>query len=332
MRTQSATEKRKKRRKRRHGAAFYAVPLVLLMTIALIILSYKLLRLETIEVEGTTRYQTGEIISASGLSVGKPMLKIKPSAVISSIEQKLSYIGDTQLRFELPSTIILSVSEATVACSVENGSSYILLSDKFKVLQADSPLAEANAPIIKGLKPKEANQGKTFLPENNEDITVLQALFNAFAENAFPSVKEIDLTDISDIKLSCQDNCSILLGGTSQLAYKVEFVKQVLDKNTDLEEAGGLIINAQALDSETHPNVSVLPARSIYSGQTSSEPTGPGDQDPAAGENNQQSTGQTADNESAESSKPEEGSSQQESSTNADSADDTAASSTGSEE
>ncbi len=332
MRTQSTTEKRKKRRKRRHGAAFYAVPLVLLMTIALVILSYKLLRLETIEVEGTTRYQAGEIISASGLSVGKPMLKIKPSAVITSIEQKLSYIGDTQLRFELPSTVILSVSEAPVACSIENGSSYVLLSDKFKVLQADSPLADANAPIIKGLKAKEVNQGEIFLPEKSEDITVLQALFNAFAENAFPVVKEIDLTDISDIKLACQDNCSILLGGTSQLAYKVEFVKEVLNKNADLKDAGGLIINAQALDSETHPNVSVLPARSVYSEQTSSEPTSPGDQDPAADENSQQSTGQAADNESAESSGPAEESSQPEDSTNADSPDDTAASSTGSEE
>lgn len=278
MRTKSAPDNRKKRHRRRHGMAFYAVPIALLMTITLGILLYNLLKVETIQVEGTTRYQTDEILSAAGLKAGDKMFKIKPSAVTGAIEQKLSYIGEAKLSFQLPSTVILTVSEASVACSVETADGYILLSDKFKILQAGSPMADANVPIIRGLKPKEAKQGELFKAEKSEDITVIQELFGAIAEYAFSDVKLVDISDISNISLKCGNQNSILLGGPSQLTYKIGFVKEVLNKNAESNNMGGLTINAQTLDSKAHPYVSVLPATTIYT-DISSTPPGSSDEE-----------------------------------------------------
>ncbi|SDM71706.1 cell division protein FtsQ/DivIB [Acetanaerobacterium elongatum] len=273
MRTKSASDNRKKRHRRRHGLAFYTVPIALLMTITLGVLLYNLLKVETILVEGTTRYQTDEILSASGLKAGDKMFKIKPSAVTGAIEQKLSYIGEAKLSFQLPSTVILTVSEASVACSLETADGYILLSDKFKILQAGSPMADANVPIIRGLKPKEVKQGELFKAEKGEDITVIQELFDAIAEYTFPDVKLIDISDISNISLKYGNENKILLGGPSQLTYKIRFVKEVLNKNAESNNTGGLTINAQTLDSKAHPYVSVLPATTIYT-DTSSTPPG----------------------------------------------------------
>ena len=219
MRTKSAPKNRKKRHRRRRGMAFYAVPVVLLMTITLGVLLYNLLKVETIQVEGTTRYQADEILAACGLKTGDKMFKIKPSAVTGAIERKLSYIGEAELSFRLPTTVILTVSEASVACSVETSSGYILLSDKFKILQADSPMADANVPIIKGLKPKDVKKGELFTAEQSEDITVIQELFDAIAEYAFPDVKVIDITDISNISFTCGNQNSILLGGPSRMLF-----------------------------------------------------------------------------------------------------------------
>lgn len=278
MREKSVPDNRKKRHRRRHGMAFYAVPVVLLMTITLGILLYNLLKVETIQVEGTTRYQTDEIVAATGLKTGDKMFKIKPSAVTGAIERRLSYIGEAKLSFLLPSTVILTVSEASVACSVETADGYILLSDKLKILQAGSPMADANVPIIKGLKPKEIKQGELFTAEKSEDITVIQELFDAIAEYAFPDVKLIDISDISNISFTCGNKNSILLGGPSQLTYKIGFVKEVLNKNEESNNAGGLTINAQALDSKAHPYVSVLPATTVYSGISSTPPGSSGEE------------------------------------------------------
>lgn len=151
----------KKRRRRKRRVASYALPVVMLMTILLVILSYKLLRVKTITVEGTTRYQTGEIIAASGLELGSSMFKIKPSAINGAIERSLSYIGKAQLRFELPTTVVLSVEEAKVIASVYYNGAYVLVSDSYKVLQPDSPTPDVEVSGYHRNEAATAQSGRT---------------------------------------------------------------------------------------------------------------------------------------------------------------------------
>lgn len=255
----SKTEKRAKHRRHSRGAAFYVLPLILVMTILLIVLLYKLCSIETITVDGVTRYHTGEIIAASGLQLGGSMFRVKPSGVDAAIEKQLSYIGDATLRFELPSTIILQVKEAEIACSVRNGSGYLLLSDSFKILQEDSPIAHANVPQVSGIVPLNPKKGERFAGQNEEDAALLETLLAAIRVHAIPGVQRIDLSNITDITLYCERDIILRLGGPGKLDYKLEFITEVMHRTA--EEQGGLssaVINAQALDGDATPSVSVL--------------------------------------------------------------------------
>lgn len=250
----------KKRRRRKRSVASYALPVVMLMTILLVILSYKLLRVKTITVEGTTRYQTGEIIAASGLELGSSMFKIKPSAINGAIERSLSYIGKAQLRFELPTTVVLSVEEAKVIASVYYNGAYVLVSDSYKVLQPDSPTPDVEVPVITGMKLQQPKAGEPLAGETEEDLTILKTLFDALAKYQMPKILSIDLENISNIKLLCENNNTILLGGPSELDYKLEFVSEIARQCENDGTFSGVVINAQAIDGGTSLSVSVLPA------------------------------------------------------------------------
>ncbi|MFA9381328.1 MAG: cell division protein FtsQ/DivIB [Acetanaerobacterium sp.] len=258
----SATAHRKKRRRHHKGAAFYAMPVIVLMSVALAVLVYKQVRVQTITVEGTSRYQSGEIIAASGLEIGASMFRVKPSEVSASIQRSLYYIGDAQLRFELPTQIVLSVQEAQVICSVKNGEGYVLISDSYKVLQENAPTPDANAPLITGIVPLDPLAGEPFSGTSEEDLTILQSVLQSLEQHPILQITTIDLGDISNIQLGCKDDNSILLGGPGELSYKFEFIDKIVQQYQDAGTFLGVIINAQALDGEASPSISVLSGKS----------------------------------------------------------------------
>lgn len=251
------------RRRRKKSAVHYVLPVIVVMTVLLIVLSYKLIRIKNITVEGTTRYQTGEIIAASGLEIGSSMFKIKPSAVNGEIQRMLSYIGNAQLRFELPDTVVLSVEEAKVIASVYHNGSYVLLSDNYKVLQPECPTPDANAPVITGLELTKPTAGEDIETENEEDLTILKNLFAALNQFTIPGVTEIEIDDISNLRLLCENNNTVLLGGPSNLEYKLEFVSEIISQYQAQGAYAGMVVNAQAIDGETSLSVSVLPSMQV---------------------------------------------------------------------
>ncbi len=259
------------RRRHKKRAVHYALPVIVVMTILLALLSYKLIRIKTITVEGTTRYQTGEIIAASGLEIGSSMFRIKPSAVNGEIQRTLSYIGNAQLRFELPDTIVLSVEEAAIIASVYHNGSYVLLSDSYKVLQPDCPTPDADVPVVTGLELITPTAGEEIATENEEDLTILKNLYAALKQFTIPGVTVIELDDITNIRLLCENNNTVLLGGPSNLEYKLEFVSEIIRQYQEQGGYVGMVVNAQAIDGETSLSVSVLPSTQVSNAGSSQD-------------------------------------------------------------
>ncbi len=276
------------RRRRKRKAVHYALPAILVMTALLAVLSYKLIRIKNITVEGTTRYQTGEIIAASGLEIGSSMFKIKPSAVNGEIERVLSYIGKSQLRFELPNTVVLSVQEAKVIASVYHNGSYVLLSDSYKVLQPDCKTPDAEVPVVIGMELMTPTSGEDIKTVNEDDLTILKNLYLALKEHPIPGVTEINLENITNIRLQCDNSNSVMLGGPTNLDYKLEFVNEVIRQYQEQQVFAGVVVNAQAIDGETSLSVSVLPSAMVSSVGVSSEDTSSQEQ-PDAGDNRDES-------------------------------------------
>lgn len=266
-----AKGKAKKRRRHKRGFAGYALPAALVVIVVLCIVTYRLLRLQSIQVEGTTRYHTGEIIDASGLELGASLFRIKPSAVNAKIEQSLSYVGRAQLKFELPVTVVLEVEEADVIASIKENDRYLLLSDTYKILQTNSPTPDVQAPVVTGLEAYQPKAGAALKAQNEEDLTIFKNLFEALANYELPRICEIRLDDISNLSLICEGDNQILLGGPGELDYKLEFIAEIIGRYREAGEFIGMTVNAQALDGNTTPSVSVLPSASAAQVASSSE-------------------------------------------------------------
>ena len=95
--------------RRHHGGLW-----IFLGVIALIILAMSVFFVVTdIDVEGNARYTDEEIVLASGLEKGENLFFINRYDAASRIFSKLPYINDVMVTRELPSRVVISVTEST---------------------------------------------------------------------------------------------------------------------------------------------------------------------------------------------------------------------------
>ena len=78
-------------------------------------------RVDTINVQGNSRYTQEEIVAASGIERGDNMFLINKFQVIDQMISQLTYLDDVTIRRGLPSTLNVTVTECTVAGAVRNG-------------------------------------------------------------------------------------------------------------------------------------------------------------------------------------------------------------------
>ena len=72
-------------------------------------------RVDTINVQGNSRYTQEEIVAASGIEQGDNMFLINKFQVIDQMISQLTYLDDVTIRRGLPSTLNVTVTECTVA-------------------------------------------------------------------------------------------------------------------------------------------------------------------------------------------------------------------------
>ena len=75
-------------------------------------------RVDTINVQGNSRYTQEEIVAASGIEQGDNMFLINKFQVIDQMISQLTYLDDVTIRRGLPSTLNVTVTECTVAGAV----------------------------------------------------------------------------------------------------------------------------------------------------------------------------------------------------------------------
>ena len=100
---------------------FYSILVVLFaVAIGVTLCMTVFFNIQTIQVQGETRYETEEIIRASGLAKGKNLLLADIKGGEEDLTVKLPYIGSAHIVRKLPATVIIEVEENTPAYAVQD--------------------------------------------------------------------------------------------------------------------------------------------------------------------------------------------------------------------
>ena len=230
-----AYEKRRRQvqRNRRIFASFVLLTVVL---ISVVILSLTVFfKIDTIKVKGDSRYDTSQIIEASGIAKGKNLFLISVSSSQESITEKLPYISKAVITRRLPSSVIIEIESTDAVFCFNTGSGYALTDADGKVLElvSEDKIPE-NAAVINASGAYFAETGQTIKADDEDEWTLLKTVFSAVKESGIKDITEINVVSQSNIYLVYQNRFNLKLGTTNELVYKLKSAVEIIKKEDEI--------------------------------------------------------------------------------------------------
>jgi len=182
----STAEKRHRQNKKRRlknsvRKAFIYIALILVLLAVGAVLSLTVFfKIETIQVMGSGKYSTQEIMDLCTIAAGDNLFLIDKEKCADNLKTRLPYIYEVEIKRELPSAICINVTEATPAFQIKNqDETVILLDKKFKVLDNSSSAVSEGVVEIQNAAYVAAENGYAIEFENeevSESITAMAAV------------------------------------------------------------------------------------------------------------------------------------------------------------
>lgn len=183
-------------------------------------------------------YTEEEIISASGLKIGRSLLFTDTIAAQERIKDVCPYVSAVTITKEYPSKIIIDLRESSVSAAVEFKGEMWLLDQNCRVLGKAEP--EQQCMVITGMTVKKVSVGSTVEIEDDY-ITKLDCLKTILAsmsgDDFSKRVTELDITNIGHIELSIGKQYTIKIGSSEKLEYKLSRAESVISQLTDEKPA-----------------------------------------------------------------------------------------------
>ena len=227
----------RKMKKRQRKQLSLLIGVVLFLSVAAIIMLTPAFDINKIEVHGNSVLKDEQIIRASGIVEGVNIFGVSIKETKENIKS-LGYVESVKIKRSLPSTIKITVVE-------EVGVAYLKADDGFVIIAADGRCVEItdgadennsvktpDLPLVKGMKNVKYKVGQTIKTENELQLEALTACLHEFSRQDYIfDIREIDVTDITDIKFYYhnKDLC-VTLGTTDLIDYKMECFGAYLKK------------------------------------------------------------------------------------------------------
>ncbi len=217
-----------KRKRRRRAITAVIVVLILLIAVFAMLSVTVLFKIESIYVEGNTRYSQNEIISVAELRVGDPLFLIGEKSLKQRLQKLLPYVVSVEIDRELPSSLYINIEETTEEiCFFENERFY-LANKQRKILSENTELPE-NLPVIVAGEDCSFEVGEKFLCEDEIKDNMLGLCFSLLSKEKY-SVTLINTVDLYDTYVIVEDRLVFRLGSSANFENKVAHMEAMLKK------------------------------------------------------------------------------------------------------
>ena len=220
-----------------------------------------LFRISAIQVQTTDGTQVTEIAGYSadsilqtlGVQVEENIFSFDSGAKAAELERQYPLLESIRVVRDYPNTVVVQVTEATPTYAVQAGSSWLTLSDKFKILSADPAQPDGLCTLYGGeattaapgeqlsfAAPEADSSASTsaasdssasgVVDEADAKMSALATLQTKLDEYGMRSdVTRIEFADTEQIAFLYQDRISVLLGTLNDLDYKLDRARYMLN-------------------------------------------------------------------------------------------------------
>ena len=101
------------------------------------------------------------------------------------------------------------------------------------ILEISTAVKTPELPVINGMKFDTFKVGEFLTVEDEEQFAVTTELISEIKNAGITNiVKEIDVTDLSNIRLKVKEGINVDLGSIDNIRYKVNFAKSIIEDAT----------------------------------------------------------------------------------------------------
>lgn len=200
-------------------------------------------RVRHVEVRGNVFYTGEEISAATAIADGDNLLTISRGQVAGSVMAQLPYIESVQVTRRLPDTVIVTVTEFDTTYAAQDASgAWYLMTATGKLTEQVSERSAKDHILIENLLLKNPTVGQQAEPsaeEGKEDAarrkleTLKKVLQEIEAAELVREIKSVNVLSTSSISLWYGDRFQVELGGSNDLAYKLEYLKLIVAEQKD---------------------------------------------------------------------------------------------------
>jgi cell division protein FtsQ len=108
--------------------------------------------------------------------------------------------------------------------------SYLNIDEDGMILEINPAIKRTDLPVVKGLKFNTFKVGECLTIENKEQFSTTTQLIKEIKNvGILNQVSEIDVSDVSDIKLKIKEGIKANLGGADNINYKISFARSIIE-------------------------------------------------------------------------------------------------------
>ena len=225
---------------RQPNTGFFGKLFIMLAVVAAVVLGIAIFfRVRTVEVQGNSIYSAAQVSESSGLEIGDNLLMVNRATVTGKVRAALPFVQNVSVGLILPDTVVIQVKESDIAGRVKSasgGSWFVNVNGR--VLGSNLDAFHGQVVNLDGFtvdSPKEGEQAAA--SEGQEDClqAALQVMSEMEGTGLIGQVTSIDTEEPFDIELFCGEQYQVLMAGTDDLDYKIQYLQVVLDGLEDYQ-------------------------------------------------------------------------------------------------
>lgn len=213
---------------------FY-VGLFLVLTAVLVAVCFLVFfKLETVKIEGSSRYSDEEILKAFGVEMGENLYSFNADELEEQLVKGLPYLSTVEIERDLPSTVVIRVSEKQPDMFVEIEGDRYLLTDNMQILEYTSDPSKLYGLLKLDMQPETVARcivGEKLLFSDIRTGDVISEAYREITEAGITSrIDYIDANNRFGIYVGIDGKYDIYMGDIEEFDTKLAFAMGILEK------------------------------------------------------------------------------------------------------
>ncbi len=198
---------------------------------------------ENVRIEGSDAYSGEEILGTAELEIGDSLPIFKVKAMENALRASLPYLKSCKITFELPGTVVITLTDESPAFCAEIFGEYYAVSADLRVLErADSREIFSDLLYIELPLVSRAIVGEKIVFADGDDCDHITEFLSLLRESDLNGRIEKVYFDIKFDIVACVDSeFRVMLGSPSEMKLKLATVAKMIGDNSEKCDTGGIV-------------------------------------------------------------------------------------------